>query len=244
MKVLITGDSHAGTLQRGRKLLVSKGEWPEQVDLMIQPFGGGHIFPTPFFIDKGDHAEICNKDFRKQFKRFPPEKMENGDVIYGLSGPLHTARIRRSRAWSEFVPTQFAVDEAPISNALLNKVILDDCQYLLKFIDVILRTQKKLFVVEAPRPFKHDSALTSIRPEVFSYFDNYYRGLIKQELKLRNVPVIAVGPECYDEDGFMLECYRHPREDDMHHGNAEFGELMMKKVLEFLLEQQFPNNPE
>lgn len=244
MKVLITGDSHTGQLQLGMELLVRQGEWPQHIDLTINPLGGGHIFATPFFIDAGDYAELCNKDFRKQFQRFPPETIENTDVIYGLSGPLHTARVRRSRAWSEFVPAQFAVDETPVSNALLNQVILDDCQYLLKFIDVILRTGERLFVLEAPRPFRHDRALQSIRPEVFSYIDNYYRDFIKQELKLRNVPIIAVDPECYDDAGFMLECYRNPKEDDMHHGNSKFGELMMKKVLKFLLEQQSPNNPE
>ena len=139
MNVLITGDSHAGILQRGKDLLISKEEWPQEIDLTIRPLGGGHIFPTPFFIDKGDHAEICNIDYRKQFKVFPPEKLANSDVIYGLSGPLHTARVRRSRAWSEFVPSQFAVDETPISIALLNRVILDDCHYLLKFMATNLR---------------------------------------------------------------------------------------------------------
>lgn len=235
MKVLITGDSHTGALKSGQNLLVSKGEWPEEIDLTISFFGNAKFFPTPFFVDKGDYAEICNVEYRKQYARFPPPKWGECDVVYGFSGPLHTLRVSRSQAWSKFVPASLVVNEAPISNALLHRAILDDCRYLLGFIDIILRTSKKLFVIEPPRPFKHHRTLKLIRPDVFSYVDRYYRDFIKQELSARNVPIIEVSPECYDEEGFMLDCYRHLNEKDMHHGNAEFGELMMKKVLDFLL---------
>lgn len=235
MKVLITGDSHTGALKSGQNILINKGDWPKQIDLTIQPFGNGKFFSTLFFFDKGDYAKICNPEYQKRFERFPPIDLENSDVIYGLSGPLHTLRVLRHRAWSEFVPAPFTTNESPVSNALLNQIIQDDCQYLLKFIDIILRTQKKLFVIEAPRPFKHNNSLKVIRPEVFSYVDSYYRDFIRRELKLRNIPIISVNPDCYDESGFMLECYRSPKEDDMHHGNAEFGELMMKKILDFLI---------
>jgi len=231
MQVLITGDSHTATLKKGMELLVSKGDWPQQVDLTIRPLGNAKFLPTPFFVDKGNYAEICNPEYNRRFKRFPPQKMVKSDVIYGLSGPLHTARIRRHEAWSEFVPTQFVINETPISNALLDQSIRDDSRYLLEFIDVILRTQKNFFVIEPPRPFKH--SVKSIRADVFNYVDNYYRDFIKQELKHRNVPIIAVDPECYDEAGFMLKSYENG--NDPHHGNAEFGELMMKKILDFLL---------
>ena len=105
MTVIITGDSHTGALEKGRQLLADRGDWPELVDMTIKPLGGGHIFPTPFFIDRGDHAEISDLQFRKRFKRLPLSGSANSDVIYGLAGPLHTARLRRRRAWSEFVPT-------------------------------------------------------------------------------------------------------------------------------------------
>ncbi len=236
MRVLITGDSHTGALLRGKQLLENKNEWPQQVNLTIRPLGRSMINATPFFVDRGDHAEIRNEEYRKRFKRFPPANMEKINVIYGLSGPLHTSRVLRHQAWSEFVPAPFTTNESPVSNALLNQVIQNDCQHLLKFIDIILRIRKKLFVIEAPLPFKH--AAKNIRPEVFTYVDSYYRNFIKQELKLRKVPLIAVDSECYDESGFMLECYRSPKENDMHHGNAEFGELMMKKILKFLLNEQ------
>lgn len=241
MQVLITGDSHTGVLERAKNLLIKKNEWPEQIDLTVKPLGGGYIFSTPFFIDRGDHAEICNPEYREQFDRFPPAEMDNTEVVYGLAGPLHTGRVRRSKAWSKFVPSQFAVNETPVSNALLRQVILDDCQYLLKFIDIILRTRKKIFVIEAPKPFRHDSSLNSTRAEVYSYIDSYYREVISQELSLRKVPIIKVSAECYDEKGFMLERYRNRRKSDMHHGNLEFGELMMKNILDFLLNEQKPD---
>ncbi len=91
-------------------------------------------------------------------------------------------------------------------------------------------------MIESPRPFKH--SLKLIRPEVSNYVDCYYRNFIEQELKLRNVPIIAVSPELYDEAGFMLERYRNFNEKNRYNGNAEFGQSMMKKILKFLLNEQ------
>ena len=235
MKVLITGDSHTAALKGGQNLLISKGMWPQQVDLTIRPLGNGKFFTTPFFTDKGDYAEICNPEYRKQFIRFPPAEMESSDVIYGLSGLFHTGGLRRHQTWTEFSPFHIANQEYPVSNALLRQVIRDKTQYLLKFVDIILQNQKKLFVIEAPKPFRHTKSVNPIRTEVISYVDHYYRDFVKQELRLRNVPIITVSPECHDEAGFMLERYRSPKENDMHHGNAEFGQLMMKKILKFLI---------
>jgi hypothetical protein len=112
--------------------------------------------------------------------------------------------------------------------------MLDDYSYQLGLIDIILRTQDNFFVVESPRPFRHDTCLKFIKPEVLLYVDSFYRNSVKQELKLRNVAIIELNTDCYDDEGFMLDRFRHPNEDDVHHGNADFGELMIKNVLNYL----------
>jgi hypothetical protein len=239
MKVLITGDSHLGALKGGLGLLKQNGEWPQQIDLNIRPLGIATFANTPFFIDKGSYAEIYHPEYRKNFKRFPPWHLKNSDVIFGFSGPLHTARIRWQPDWSKFVPTQLVINEAPVSNALLEHLIYDDCRYLLAFIDIILRTNKRLFVIEAPRPFEHALNSKKTRPDVFIFIDNYYRDFMRRELMLRNVPVVSVSPDCYDSKiGFMFEHYRHPDPKDLYHANAQYGEIMMENVLKLLLNEQ------
>ncbi len=237
MNVLITGDSHTAALKNGQNLLISHGEWPQHIDLTVKPLGSAEFFPTPFFVDKGDYAEINNVEFCKRFKQFPPADHKNSSIIYGFSGLFHTAGIRRHPAWTKFAPAHLIRDESPVSNTLLRRTIQDRTQYLLKFVDIILRTTDRLFVIEAPKPFRHAKALQTIRPEVISYIDGYYRELVKLELKARNIPIIALGSECYDEAGFMHEQYRHANNKDQHHGNAEYGRIMMKKILDFIINQ-------
>lgn len=180
MKVLITSDSHTGALKHGQNLLTSRGRWPQQVDLTIQSFGNGKFLSTPFFIDKGDYAEICNPEYQQRFERFPPIDLENSDVIYGLSVLFHTAGLRRHNAWAEFAPSLLAFNTSPISNTLLRQAIKDRTQYFLKFIGIILHSEKKFFVIVAPKPFRHATALKLIKPEVLSYIDGYIGILLNE----------------------------------------------------------------
>jgi hypothetical protein len=240
MKVLIIGDSHTAALEKGKKLLAEKSKLPDGIKLDIRCLGNHRIMRTPFFIDRGDYAEICNDEYRKQYNFFPPLSLKHDmeNVVYGLSGLLFPGSVI---SWlSKFAaPSQLVLNEIPVSNALLTQLVLDDCQYLLKFIDIILRTKQKLFVIEGPQFFRDAHISKNCRHQLIKYFNDYYRVIIKKELENRNIPVIALNPECYDEHGFMLEKYRHENINDKLHGNALFGELMLKKAIDFLLSEKY-----
>lgn len=234
MKILITGDSHTGALQRGKELLLTQGLLSPDLDLNIRPMGGGHILPSPFYEDRGDHAAISDPTYKKQFARFPLEKFSNSEILYGFTSLLHTTRIWRHYDWKKFVPITLVKNEAAISRSLINRVIYDDSKYLLGMIDVMLRTQQKVFAVEAPKPFKRHIERTNIRSEVALFVDKHYRNFIRNELSKRNIPIVSIDTECYDADGFMLDEYQSDTPNDMHHGNAKFGAIMLNKTLKLL----------
>jgi hypothetical protein len=236
MKVLITGESHTAALYWGQKQIEKENNWAPSVDIIIRPLGGGHILPTQFFIDRGDHAEITVPQYRRQFRRLPLDDGENANTMYGLCAPLHTARVWRHHDWRLFAPVGVRQQEAPISSGMLRRVILDDQKYVLELIDVFVRTGKRVFAIEAPHPFRHHHALKTVRRDLILYVNRTYREIIRSELANRSVPIVSVPAQCLDGVGFMREEYG--RKDDSQHGNAKFGRLMMKEISAFL--EHFP----
>jgi len=230
MKVLITGDSHTAALKMGLEQLKSDGAWSEEIDLTVKPLGNGRFFPSNFFKDRGDHAEMTEKSYRKQFARLPVE--DNGEAtIYGFCGALHTNRLWRDSDWEYFSPLAIASAETPVSASLLRRAILDDQRYVLSLLDLLRRAGKQVFVIEAPLPFGHNPNFNKLRPEVIRYVDREYRKLMKAELEVRGVLVVSVPETCVNDDGLMLSEYRCERERDVSHGNKQFGAVMMKQVL-------------
>lgn len=232
MKVIVTGDSHTADLFLGQKLLEEESPAPLAADVVIRPLGGGHILPTPFFVDRGDHAEITAPQFRPQFARLPLDGVENHGTIYGICAPLHTARVWRHADWRRFAPIGRAANETPISPGMLRRVILNDQKYVLALIDVFVRSGTRAFAIEAPRPFRHHPALKILRPDVVLTVDRSYRDIMRAELDDRSIPIVSIPAKCLDEDGFTLEEYG--RRHDPHHGNERFGRVMMLEVNKFL----------
>ena len=230
-KVLITGDSHVGPLNRGIQKLAEQNAVPDTLDITIRPLGAGALMKTPFFVEEDGVARMLPAEYKTNMLRLPTQ----GEyTVYGFSGNFHTTRILRDVNWSNIAPIAVAKDEQPVSTAFLNELFHEDQKYMLALLDVMLKSQVTVFVVEAPRAFRHQRIFERARKEVLFYIDQEYRKYIRRELEKRGIQVIAVPPGCLDEEGFMLDCYRHPDERDQHHGNAEFGEVMMREVTAFL----------
>ncbi|MBV8474743.1 MAG: hypothetical protein JO234_15105 [Hyphomicrobiales bacterium] len=231
MKVIITGESHTAALFMGQKQIVKEGKIPLQ-DILIRPLGGGHLLREPFFVDQGDHAEITQPELRRNYERLPLAAQAGERIVYGLCAPLHTARVWRETDWRSFAPLGHEVDETPVSPGMLRRVVLDDQRYVLDLIDIFARTKTEVFVIEAPRPFRHHPALKQIRPAVALAVDRAYRAAMRAELAARSVPIVSAPAATVDDKGFTREEFGRP--DDPHHGNMRFGRLMMLEVDKFV----------
>ncbi|MGR8933324.1 MAG: hypothetical protein ACU837_02910 [Gammaproteobacteria bacterium] len=234
MKVLILGDSHAAALKRGKQLLNAEKLWPADIDLTVHVLGPGNILAKPFYRIYDDRVEVVDATYQSRLPRLPLTEVADPNILYGICAPLHTARVWRREEWNRFAPSDVARHEVPITQALLKRVIMDDQKYMLAFIDFFRRLDSKVFVIEAPYPFRHHPALKTTRSEVVSAINREYRKLIKKELADRSVPVVSVPGQCVDDDGFMNDKYRHELEEDEHHAGGLFGRLMMSEILSFL----------
>ena len=233
MDVLITGDSHTAALFKGLNSLKADGGWPDGVRLSIRPMGGGHLTREPFFFDRGDHVEITTPEYRRNFSRLPIPELDGVDTIYGISAPLHSVRIWRHPGWRKFAPNGRQFLGIPVSSGMIRQVILDDQQYVLQLLAILLRNGKRVFVIEPPHPFRHHPALRVAPPQLVHHLNLVYRSHIRCALVEMGVPIVSVPDHCV-EDGFMSDAYAQP--DDHHHGNLRYGRLMMEQVLLFLRE--------
>ena len=230
--ILLTGDSHTAALRKGQIAIEAEGRWPERVRLCIRPLGNGQLTCEPFFIDRGDHAEITAASYRRQIQRLPMSD-DSPDTIYGLSAPLHSVRLWRHSAWQSFVPATMAeaLSGTPVSSGLMQRLVLEDQRYVLDLLALLTRLGKRVFVVEAPYPFHHHPALRKTSRDLVRYVDGFYRNLVRRELQRLSVPIVAVPDRCV-EDGFMPELYEQP--GDHHHGNQRYGEMMIDEILAFI----------
>ena len=239
--VMITGDSHTAALYKGQLAVQADGQWPDDIDLVIRPLGGGHLTREPFFVDRGDHAEMTAAEYRRQFERLPLAAGERSPSVYGVSAPLHSVRIWRHADWQSFTPHGAGLPGKPVSTAMVRRIALDDQRYVLELIGILLRTGKRVFVIEAPHPFRHHPALQGTRAELVLYLNRLYRDTIRSELAALGVPVVAVPERCI-EGGFTRQDYAQP--NDPHHGNPLYGRLMIEQVLDFLTTPAEPRGAE
>lgn len=101
----------------------------------------------------------------------------------------------------------------------------------------------KVFVIDAPRPFQHHPMFEQCRKDVLMHLDREYRRYILNELAARDIDVIATPDECVDAEGFMLAEFRHPDVRDRHHANEKYGEIMARRIVDYLADKLATSAP-
>ena len=232
MNILITGGSHAVALNQGFKQLKQAGEVPASLAFRVRPLGGGLSFSRDFFCLRDDHVEITHPKFQAKFRRIPPPDVTY-DVV-ALSTALYSRPVWNKTDWSVYGIPDFAEDRIPISNSLLKRAIYDDNKYIIAFLGHLRNLGIKVCIIEGPRPFRHNIEVRRTGSDLVKHIDTLYRSLTLEILKREEISVVSVPDTSFDEDGFMLESYRHRNSKDKTHGNAEFGLLMMQRVVQFV----------
>jgi len=235
MKIIITGDSHTAALRSGADMLAGLGDLPQDVQIDIKRLGRGGSLRTPFFIDRGNYAEMIDQTHQKRITRLPFSDEQESYGYYGICGPLHTIRLwRNNDYWQKYTPFTMQCGQAPVSTSLLRHIVLQDQLYIMQLVELLKRVGANVFVIEAPKPYRHHPILELVDPNVITHIDSFYRKVIRECLAALDVPVIDIPKACYDADGFMLDAFRHDNQTDGYHANKEFGAIMIKQIIEVL----------
>lgn len=230
MKILVTGDSHTGPLQRGLDLL--KRESAAKLaahQIVIRPLGGGHLLPYPFFKARADHIEITQPDYRSRLERLPVPDVPGVDW-YGVCAPLHTARVMRHEQWRNYAPEGVGGDGIPVSKALLARLVDDDQRHVMALLKAMIALGMRPFAIEGPRPFRHHPAIAVVGAERVTHIDRFYRARMLAWLDAEGIPVVRIPADLVDEEGFMLDDMRKDI-SDAHHGNERMGARMIEEIV-------------
>jgi hypothetical protein len=238
--ILITGGSHVAALNEGFRSLTRSGEIPQTLDFHIQPLGGGLSISGNFFRARSDHVEITNPKFRRRIKRIPPPGASYDAVV--LSTLLYSRPVWYKADWALYGVPGMSKDRILASNSMLRRVILDDTRYLISFLKHLRALGIAVCVVEGPRPFRHNIEVERAGVEIVKYIDALHRSLTLELLAREDIPVIHIPGFVFDDDGFMLEEYRNDNPKDKTHGNADFGRLMMLKVVRYMQDLDIPRS--
>lgn len=234
MRVFITGDSHTAALRRGLEQLQESGWSARGIDMDVLGLGSGEHLVTPFFEDTGTFARIVEASYKNRIPQLPLPDSTSDETIYCWCGLFHFARLWRNGSWIVSRPATMTGSRIPISTALIGSVVRDWFKYQLGLVDVMQRSGVKVIAVESPRPFRHHPALRLVRPEVAAAVDRICQDVMLAELRQRDVDLVRIPPECLDAEGFMDPKWRSSKTTDPHHGNPQFGEIMIKRICQHL----------
>lgn len=230
--LFVTGDSHVGALRKGYDLLAGTGRLSGRPAVAFRPMGTSTLMRTPFFEDRSDHLEITVPRFRQQVPVLPAPEFSAGHTTYCIAGPLNFHSFLSRKWWvHNWVVGMPPRRGAPVSRELLRHALLDMEFHELTLLRRLCELGQRVLVIEPPAPFRHHPALAHTPAQSLLALFRLCRELVAEELGRMGIDIVAVPAECLDQEGFMLPAFRHERLADGNHGNAEFGAIMLGRLL-------------
>jgi len=232
LNALLIGDSHITALLKAHIAMRKRGELDPDVTIALKRIGGGHILPTPFFVNEGDVARITDPEYVLTFRQLPPKARRFGTI--GLSMPLWPLRVMYKLVGEKICIGTGTPGLRPMSHGLFKRMVLEDQRYVIELIEILNRSGTRVLAVAPPALFR-DHPILSFHPahdalRMFSTYQEIMFGVLERH----GVHVIKVPGECLDAEGFMLQKFRHPDPEDTHHANAAFGKIMIREIESWL----------
>lgn len=230
-RVLVTGDSHLGAMRRAWDTDRERYE-----PISFAPLGRGGLVPTAFFeVDEtSETVRTIAPDW--QNRSFAAKDLHDTDGIDLLvvSMALNTSRILRDVSWHTHVPALMvqSPDESPLSDAVVEALFLQDCEYAIAFVAALKAAGIRVAVLEAPRLFARAHVLKRQRLDVSLRIDEWYRAFVKGALRDKGVPVIGQPVQTLTSSGLTRAEFDHENPKDSHHGGIPYGKLALDSILD------------
>lgn len=232
MTIIIVGNSHVGALHRGAS----------QIDgaldkLKIAPFGGGKHQRTAFSVEKKGRVEFSDKYSRHILQDLTGRAYFDPEDVWGICMGTHNSPIYRDAFWRTAVPPGVpGPKKRPLSSAVLNEIILQHQVHILTFLKQLKQNGLRVFVVSSPNPRRDSTAANrGISLATIQTIDRAARRSFEEWLRAMDIPIINPPAETVDADGFLKDEFAQhvspTGKPDGSHANADYGKLMVAKVL-------------
>ena len=172
--ILLTGDSHTAALRKGQMAIEAEGRVARTGSASPFTRSAAVILTCePFFIDRGDHAEITVAAYKRQMQRLPMGDDSPGTDLRRLGTAPFGTPLAPLLPGSSFAPAAMAgaASGTPVSSGMMQRLVLEDQKNVLDLLSLLKRLGKRVFVVEAPYPFHHHPAMRKTSRELVRFVD-------------------------------------------------------------------------
>lgn len=223
----IVGDSQT------RALMEASENWAGDAlpPMRLMPLGTAEQFWEPFFSVKPASIQLTPDECASRMQRmFGTTEIAN-ERLWGFCLGFTTVGFLRYDLWGQYS----LHDRNPQGRHILSKAAAAQIargmfEEILKFYEILIEKGYAFFVISGPPLPQHNPHLKQGVREDVIFADRLYRDLYAKELAARGIDFILPPDEVKDHEGLLLPQYRHPRPEDRHHANKDYGRLMLMRV--------------
>lgn len=235
MSVWICGNSHAAALKQGLDRI---GKTDPEISVF--PLGPQKGELSEFSGVRNGSVVPTRDDYAGNLEKFAGKTHFDAADIWGFCIGTHTARLYRRKFWSASEPAPVARRGVrPISAAVVDAVIFNQQRHVFAFFDRLKDAGIPFFAIACPPPRRDNPCFAlGTRIETVRYIDTRARSAFRDRLGERGIPFVEPPPETIADDGFLRSQFNkqnQPGDDpDPHHANGEYGELMIRRIIDHL----------
>lgn len=235
--IVVTGNSHVNALRLGAMQLGAELSRMSDRELRIGMLGNGKFTHRQFFRECDAGAVIVEPEYVDALKALTgTDVIGQTGVTYGICLGFHSPPVFRQPMWQVSALSEYVGNarERPISSAVLEAMVEHNNRYMYGFFDALRRAGVDFFVISAPPPRRDHPCLAKTPESTVIAVDAAFRTSVARHLESKGVQYVMPPSEAYDADGFLPDELAMKAPRDVHHGNADYGSLMLRKVLEFV----------
>jgi len=243
-RLVVLGDSHALALAEGFAQLKARGEEAFPGEVRFLPIFDGPDNLAPFFRRDGDGiAFLGDRPAQGIIEALGAAMLspEDRDTIYAFSMGLMITLLLRQGDWKRSTPSSLAPathgkrHRNLVSELLVEAMALENQKHVIDFARAVRQVGLRAFIIAAPPMREDDRAIERGRPAaVLLEVNRICRRALVRSYSEAGLRVLEPPPETYQDGdvlGFMRSDLRRLVGRDSHHGNAAYGEIMMRHVL-------------
>ncbi|KQS53661.1 hypothetical protein ASG17_14150 [Brevundimonas sp. Leaf363] len=241
-RLLIGGDSH--TVAIGRGLQKFKPE-PNDIPLAVSAYKLFEFPKTqgrePFFARDGERIVWTVDTMAANWAALsgePDLSVETlKDTTLALCMGFTTTNLLRKPDWKRYASWRLRrlKPRQLISDGLIVQMGFDFFQHTLGFFEAGRALGLEMIAVEAPPVRSDELAIAKgARAEVILDVDRIVRLAMRARLEAMGVVVLAPPADAVAETGFLKDDLRKIHRNDWHHGNQDYGLLVMRQLYDVM----------
>ncbi|MBN8189911.1 hypothetical protein JF540_24805 [Salipiger thiooxidans] len=231
-QLTITGNSHTIALNQGLRQV------PEAAGVTVFGLGAGVYETEAFSATEAGRVVLTQPVYAENLVRFTGQDHIAPDRLWGICMGTHNPRLYGDRIWTgAAAPSALAGDgQRPVSSGLIDRMADEDQRHIRAFLTQLKDAGIRFFVISAP-PVRadHQNIVRGADPEVLLEIDRRSRARFRGFLDGLGVDFVDFPPETADAQGLLRPEYAagllKNGKRDPHHGNAEYGALMLRRIL-------------